>query len=308
MSESTLKTIQQIRDQAITMPTVAPGFGSLQSFELMQRAAKLLASSTIVPTVYRSWDEKKGENQAALANCVVALNMAQRMGADVLAVMQNLYIVEGRPAWSAQWVIASINTCGRFSPLRFDLTDLGPKEVEYEVTKWVNRERVVSKHKALVQNLECVAWAIEKETGTHLSGPKVSIEMAVREGWYGKSGSKWQTMPEVMIRYRAASFFGKLYSPELLMGLQTVEEIHDIITMNPDGTVANITTTEELRQTTRGESTPAPFDPPIETTVTEVTGSVVDAEIFDHLPPEDEVIEEERASRARRERGALKME
>ena len=207
---------------------VTIGFGNEQSFALMQRAAKLLSSSTLVPASYRAWDEKKGENPNALANCVVALNMAQRMGADPLMVMQNLYIVEGRPSWSSQWIIAAINGCGRFSPLRFELKDLGPKEVEYEVTKWVDRQRVTSKHKATVQNLECVAWAVEKETGARLDSPKVSIEMAVREGWYGKNGSKWQTMPEVMLRYRTASFFGKLYAPELLMGLQSAEELHDV--------------------------------------------------------------------------------
>ncbi len=72
-----------------------------------------------------------------------------------------------------------------------------------------------------------MAWATEKESGEKITSPAVSVEMAVKEGWYGKNGSKWQTMPEVMLRYRTASFFGKLYAPELLMGLQTVEEIQD---------------------------------------------------------------------------------
>lgn len=241
---------QQLAPREASMPAVTLGFGSLQSFELMQRAAKLLSSSTLVPLAYRAYDEKKGNNPNALANCVVALNMAQRMGADPLMVMQNLYIVEGRPSWSSQWIIAAINGCGRFSPLRFDMKDLGAKEVEYEVTKWVDRQRVTSKHKATVQNLECVAWAIEKETGARIDSPKVSVEMAVKEGWYGKSGSKWQTMPEVMLRYRTASFFGKLYAPELLMGLQTADEAHDIIDMNPDGSIASVTT-ETMRGTAR---------------------------------------------------------
>ena len=245
--QTTLANMRQ-QPQQEQHAIVSMGFGNEQSFALMQRAAKLLSSSTLVPAAYRAWDEKKGDNPNALANCVVSLNMAQRMGADPLMVMQNLYIVEGRPSWSSQWIIAAINGCGRFSPLRFDLKDLGPKEVEYEVTKWVDRQRVTSKHKATVQNLECVAWAIEKETGARIDSPKVTVEMAVKEGWYGKSGSKWQTMPEVMLRYRTASFFGKLYAPELLMGLQSTEEAHDIIDVNPDGSIASITT-ETLRST-----------------------------------------------------------
>lgn len=209
------------------MPQIAPGFGSLQSYELMLRTAKLLSSSTLVPAAYRAHDDKKVENKNAIPNCVIALNMACRMGADPLMVMQNLYVVEGRPSWSSQWIIAAINGCGRFSPLRFEIRSLGEKEVEYSVTEWVNRERSTKKLKATVQNIECVAWAIEKESGEKITSPAVNVEMAVKEGWYGKNGSKWQTMPEVMLRYRTASFFGKLYAPELLMGLQTVEEIQD---------------------------------------------------------------------------------
>jgi len=219
------------------MPQIAPGFGSLQSYELMLRTAKLLSSSTLVPAAYRANDDKKVENKNAIPNCVIALNMACRMGADPLMVMQNLYVVEGRPSWSSQWIIAAINGCGRFSPLRFEIKSLGEKEVEYSVTEWVNRERTTKKLKATVQNIECVAWATEKESGEKITSPAVSVEMAVKEGWYGKNGSKWQTMPEVMLRYRTASFFGKLYAPELLMGLQTVEEIQDarVIEASHDG-------------------------------------------------------------------------
>lgn len=219
-----------------SLPAVTPGFGSLQSFELAVRQAKLLSSSTLVPAQYRAVIEKKKgqnvsyeENDNAIPNCVIAMNMASRMGADPLMVMQNLYIVEGRPSWSSQWIIAAINGCGRFSPLRFELKDLGDKEVEYTVTEWESGQRQNRKVKTTIQNMQCIAWAVEKETGERITSPVVSIEMAVKEGWYQKNGSKWQTMPEVMLRYRTASFFGKLYAPELLMGLQTVEEMQDVV-------------------------------------------------------------------------------
>ncbi|VFR80990.1 FIG00464084: hypothetical protein [plant metagenome] len=232
-----------------SLPAVAPGFGSLQSFELMQRAANLLSSSTLVPVAYRKTIEKldrygkvteSRENPNALANSVVALNMAQRMGADPLMVMQNLYIVEGRPSWSSQWIIAAINGCGRFSPLRFRIESRGEREIEYKSTYWESGTRHTKVEKVKIHDKVCVAWAIEKETGEIIESPAVSIEMAVLEGWYTKNGSKWQTMDEVMLRYRTASFFGKLYAPELLMGLQTVEEAQDIIeaTTGPDGTIS----------------------------------------------------------------------
>lgn len=216
-------------------PAASIGFENADTFALLQRAAKLLSDSTLVPAQYRSVKEIKEygkvvrteENPNAIANCVIALNIARRMRADELMVMQNLYVVEGRPSWSSQWVIAAVNTCGKFSPLRFEITDFGSKEVEYSVTEWEAGKKKISKVKQTIQNLQCIAWVTERASGERLEGPPVTMEMAVQEGWYSKNGSKWQTMAPVMLRYRAASFFGKLYAPELLMGLPTAEEVHD---------------------------------------------------------------------------------
>jgi hypothetical protein len=125
------------------------------------------------------------------------------MQASPLAVMQNLYIVHGKPSWSSQFIIAAVNATGKFSPLRFVLTGEGDDKT-------------------------CIAWAEEKETKERLESPPISIGMAKAEGWYQKKGSKWQTMPELMLRYRTATLFGRLYAPEVLMGMKTYEEAEDI--------------------------------------------------------------------------------
>ena len=106
--------------QAVTsLPLVSVGLTTLQGFELAQRAAKCLATSTLVPKEY----------QGNLSNCIIALNMAQRLGADPLMVMQNLYLVHGRPSWSAQFLIATFNQCGRFEALRYEWrSEKGKKE------------------------------------------------------------------------------------------------------------------------------------------------------------------------------------
>lgn len=174
---------------------IVPGFSSLQSFELAQRAAALLAKSSLVPKEY----------QNNLPNCVIALNMASRMGADPLMVMQNLYIVHGRPGWSSQFLISTFNTSGRFSALRYE---------------WVGEEGKDA--------WGCRAWAIEKATEEKLTGSTVTIDLAKKEGWYQKNGSKWQTMPQQMLMYRAASWFIRAYAPELAMGMHTEEEIIDV--------------------------------------------------------------------------------
>lgn len=185
-----------IEKELVSADDVSMGFGSERSFMLTQRAAKLLASSSLVPK----------EFQNNIANCVVALNMANRMGADPLMTMQNLYIVHGRPSWSSQFLIATFNTCGRFSALRY---------------RWTGQ--------AGTDTHGCVAYAIELSTGELLEGSEITIGMAKREGWYGKAGSKWQSMPEQMLRYRAAGWFIRAYAPELAMGLHTSEEVSDTV-------------------------------------------------------------------------------
>lgn len=224
---------------------VTMGFNDLASFEFLQRAAKLFSSSTMVPTAYQAMVTKGFGNKAtteanpsALSNCVVALDMAQRMNANPLMIMQNLHIIEGRPSWSSQFIIAAINNCGKFSPLRFDVEWLDEIDATYSTFEWIEGHKQERKHSIRIRNARCIAWALEKATGERLESAPVTMEMAVAEGWYGKNGSKWKSMPDLMLRYRSAAFFGRIYAPELLMGLPAAEELHDIIDVRPgpDGT------------------------------------------------------------------------
>lgn len=224
--------------------SVTMGFNDLASFEFMQRTAKMFSASTMVPTAYQAMITKGyGDratvepNPAAISNCMIALDMSQRMNANPLMIMQNLHIIEGRPSWSSQFIIAAINNCGKFSPLRFDLQWLDEIDATYSTFEWEDRKKVEKKHKVRIKNARCVAWAIEKATGERLESAPVTMEMAVNEGWFGKNGSKWKSMPDLMMRYRSAAFFGRIYAPELLMGLPTAEEMHDVFSVDADGTV-----------------------------------------------------------------------
>lgn len=255
MSQPT--TLAQMQTSAVAKPNDAPmSLLTGQGFDQIQRVAKALSASTLVPVQYRAFAEVKeygkvvghNPNPAGLPNCIVALNMAQRMGADPLMVMQNLYVIEGRPSWSSQFIIASINSCGRFSPLRFDLSEPGKEqEISYSLTVWKKGNKVEEPRKAKIRHQTCRAWVIEKETGERLDGPLVSIQMAIDEGWLTKNGSKWLTMPEIMLRYRAASLLGRLYAPELLMGLQTREEVEDYIDAQQDASGSYAVDVSDLR-------------------------------------------------------------
>lgn len=199
------------------LQTISVGLTNSQGFELAQRAAKLLASSSLVPKDY----------QGNLPNCVIALNMAARVGADPLMVMQNLVIVHGRPTWSSQFLIATVNTCGRFSALRYEFFG-----------------------KQGTDDWGCRAWAIEKATGEKLVGTDITIAIAKKEGWFGKNGSKWQSIPQQMLMYRAGSWWTRAYAPELSMGLHTADEMVDVYDAEiaSDGTYQ--VTAESLRSAT----------------------------------------------------------
>ena len=171
-------------------------FSSENAFVSVQRMAKALASSTLVPDSYRG--------EANLGNCIIALELSQRIGASVMAVMQSMVPIHGKPTWSASFLIATVNSCGRFSPMRF---------------RWVGKEGT--------DDWGCRAYAVEREGNLELVGALVTIAMAKAEGWYGKSGSKWKTMPEQMLQYRAAAFWCRAYAPEIALGMHTSEEIHD---------------------------------------------------------------------------------
>lgn len=179
-------------DNAIQTTEITNAF-SPDTFEHAQRVAKALASSDLVPK------EFKGN----VANTLIALEIANRIGASPLFVMQNLYLVHGKPSWSSTFIISVINQNEKFEGLEYELTGEG-------------------------ESLSCFCWSYRKGTKDKVVGPTVTMKMAKAEGWLDKNGSKWKTMPELMIRYRAATFFGRLYAPEVLMGFHTSDEIQDI--------------------------------------------------------------------------------
>lgn len=190
---------------------------SPQNFEHSQRVAKALASSDLVPDSYRG----------NTANCLLALELSNRMQSSPFIIMQNVHMIKGNPSWKSPFIISMIQNSGRFKDIEYVYTDEGEKTVEYTV--WVNQNgKKQPQTKTLkVKNLTCTFVAID-QNGKKIEGETISIEMAIKEGWYTKSGSKWPTMPRQMLAYRAASFFSRMYCPDLLMGMHTKEEVEEI--------------------------------------------------------------------------------
>ena len=213
---------------ALTTTSNKSVYSSIQTFESAQRIAKSLADSALVPNAYRG--------QTGLSNCIVAIEIANRMGMSPFQVMQNLNVIHGRPSWSSQFIIGLIKSCGRFEGFTYNET---------------------------ADSCQCVAAL--KTTGEQVSGPKITLDMAKREGW--TKNTKWSTMPETMLRYRAASAFGRFHIPDLILGIQSVEEnevIEAEVTVAPEPAESKLDKVSEiLAPKTEPQHVPEPEPPAV---------------------------------------------
>lgn len=160
-------------------------------FEQAYKIARLFSQSFLVPEHLRGHPE----------DCFIALHMADRLGEDPLMVMQNIVVVNGTAGWKAQWLIGRANRSGVFrGRIRFEVTGSG-------------------------DSLRVDAKAVLADTGDEVSA-YADLPMAKAEGW--TKNPKYQSMPQQMLSYRAASFLIRLYCPEATLGYQSAEEVEDV--------------------------------------------------------------------------------
>jgi hypothetical protein len=186
----------------VAVPTAVSMWNDVKLMNMSFRTARMLSTSALVPDAYRQSPE----------NCLVAIDIANRMGVSPLMVMQNLYVVKGKPSWSGSFCAAAVNGSGRFSPLEFIFVG------EKDKPSW-----------------GCYATAVRLSNGCRCWSDTVTIEMAAAEGWLNKPGSKWKTMPMQMMMYRAAAFFARAHCSDILLGLPTYEEVQDVKGYEDDG-------------------------------------------------------------------------
>lgn len=235
-------------------------FASQANFEGAQRMAKAMASSTLVPQAY----------QNNLPNVLIAMELAARIRASVFAIMQNIDIIHGRPSWRATFLIATVNACGRFTPIRYRF------QGKEGTAEW-----------------GCRAVAKDRENGEECVGALITMSMATAEGWSTKSGSKWKTMPEQMLMYRAAAFWTRVYAPELSLGMRTTEEVIDVegieVTESPDRILAEPSALEAALLA-KAPSSPDVNGEPIEAKAEEKTKRTRAAKTQEHDPVTGEIV------------------
>ncbi|WP_230853927.1 hypothetical protein [Campylobacter concisus] len=175
----------------------------VKKFELEQRKAKAFVATDFFPTHLR-----KGNETANIGTAIIVLDLAQRMNIGALEVAQSIYIIHGKPSFETKFLVARLNSSGLLKGRLQTIVSPDGNSAHCE--------------------------AIDAQTGQLLKGTTITMEMARREGWLSKNGSKWQTMPELMMKYRAQSFFINEFFPEVKYGLKTSDEAEDIVTFEPN--------------------------------------------------------------------------
>ncbi len=207
---------------------VVAGFETVQGFELLQRQAKLLSQCSMLPDNFKS----------NIPDCAIALEMSARMGYAVspLLILQSIVTIRGKPTFEAKFVIGLLKSRCGYRRFDYEMSGKVGDAGEVRRTQKVGKDGkpLVDKNGNYIYDNEiiregrtCLAYAIDRD-GNRVEGVPISMAMAKVEGWYDKSGSKWQTMPELMLRYRAATFFKNIHCPEITMGFRTSDEAIDI--------------------------------------------------------------------------------
>ena len=163
-------------------------------FEQIQRVAKVFSECALAPAHY------KGK----LADCIIAVQMAVRMGVDPFMFMQHTYVIGGKLGIEAQLKIALVNQRKTFD---------GPIQWRFEGER-------------LTPEWTCTAFATDRRSGALCEMP-ITWAMVKAEGWLEKANSKWKTIPEKMFRWRSASWLIDVCDPEAALGLPASDDLED---------------------------------------------------------------------------------
>lgn len=200
-ADFTVTAEEKREETTVTAPQKLKENQLVQGYREYFKLAQTLATSDIIPDVYKNKP----------ANIVIALDMANRMAITPMMVMQNLYVVRGKPSWSGQACKSLIQGCGKFKNVK---------------TIYIGERGTDGRG--------CYISAVGAD-GEKIDGPDVTIAIAKAEGWYG-SNPKWRNLTELMLAYRAAAFFARVHCPEVLMGVHVEGEVEDFTTepANPE--------------------------------------------------------------------------
>lgn len=179
--------------------TVNTGVNGLEMMEKALKFSEIMAQADIIPTHYRGKP----------ANVFIAVQSALRMNLDPMQIMQNTFVISGKLGMVTAFAISLANQSGLFdSGIRYRIDGSG-------------------------EDLKVTAYTNLKKTGEEISYT-ITMKEARAEGW--TKNAKYQSLPELMLRYRAATLLIRTHVPEVLNGMHMVEEIEDTVIATKDVT------------------------------------------------------------------------
>lgn len=190
---------------------------TIEVLDKLLKYAEVFAESTIVPKHYRG---NKG-------SILIALQTAHRMNLDPMMVMQGTYEIHGKLGMTSAFAIALANTSGLITGgIRYKIENLG---VDIEVKS------------DMFRNIQVTAYTNLKSNGEEISYT-IGMKEAIAEGW--TSNTKYKSLPELMLRYRAATLLIRTHAPEVLNGMHMTEELEDVQSAKTIRTVESSVTKE----------------------------------------------------------------
>lgn len=201
----------QIRPQlqptapALNAPQKGSVFDNFEQFNQYLQMATVLSKTQLIPQNFQEKPE----------DCLIALDFALRLGVSPSSVLPELYVIHGRPATSAKFMISLVNRSGVFSRIQWK------ESIDGEIEFFANGS------KRTIPNYSATAYFKELDSGEVYESPKIDMKFALSNGWLTKNDSQWQKMPQVMARYRSASILIKTVCPELAMGMEALEDARD---------------------------------------------------------------------------------
>ena len=191
-------------------------FDDFEVFEQALKMAAALSKSKLVPEAFRGSPE----------SCLIAIDLSRRLRLSPFTLLPHLYVIDSKPAFSAQFLITLVNRSGKFERLDWETGEDGETSVHF-FSHWNDKTKKPEVYEEKVKNYWAVAVLAEKRSGKKYRSPRIDVAFAERNGWTSKSGSKWKTMPELMCAYRSASILIRRTCPELTLGLDAAEDVAD---------------------------------------------------------------------------------
>ena len=200
-----MNELSTVTNPQANLTTTASLFDSMDAFRDAYKIAEILCQTQLIPTNF----------QRKPADVLVALDYSRRLGVPPTAILPHLYVINGRPAMSAQMMIGLVNRSGVFSRIQWE-------EKVDGVIEWSRDGIKQSRH-----NIAARAYFTELSTNEKFYSPWIDLKLALSSGWLTKTGSKWLEMPTIMARYRSASVLIKSVCPELALGMDFADELSD---------------------------------------------------------------------------------